>query len=132
MSALSDFYEDAFLNWIRGTTFPAAPANVYIALFDGSPSDTGGGGTELTNTIKGTSNRNAMAFDAPSAGEIDNSAQVVITSNAAGGATASHFAIFDAITAGNLIVHGALGASKTIVAGDEVRFNAGSLTISID
>lgn len=132
MAALSDTYEDALLNWIRGTTFPSAPATVYVALFDGSPTDTGSGGTEITNTIKGTTNRDAMAFNAPSGGEIENTAEVVITASASGGATASHWALYTAITGGTMIVHGALTAPKTILAGDEIKFPAASVTITVD
>jgi hypothetical protein len=132
MAAASNYLEDAVLNWIRGTTFPAAPGAVYVALFDGSPTDTGSGGTEITNTIRGTTTRNAIAFNAPSGGEIENSAEVVITASASGGATASHFGLFSAATGGNLIVHGSLTAPKTIAASDEVKIPAAALTISID
>lgn len=132
MAALSTLHEDAFLNWIRGTTFTAAPASVYIALFDGSPTDSGAGGTEITTTIKGIATRDAITFNAPSGGQIEQTADVVITASAAAGATASHFAIFDAATAGNMIVHAALTAPKTILTGDEVKFPAASVTIGID
>jgi hypothetical protein len=132
MAALSNTYEDALLNWIRGTSFPAAPATVYAALFDGSPGDDGAGGTEITNTIKGSTTRNAMAFNAPSGGEIENSAEVVITASASAPATASHWGLFTASTGGTLIVHSELSATKNIQAGDEVKFGAGDVTISVD
>lgn len=132
MAALSNTYEDALLNWIRGTAFPSAPATVYVALFDGSPTDSGSGGTEITNTIKGTATRDAMAFNAPAGGEIENSAEVVITASAVGAATASHYGLFTAATGGNLIVHASLASTKNIQIGDEVKFGAASVTISVD
>lgn len=132
MAALSTTLEDAFLNWIRGTTFTTAPATVYVALFDGSPTDSGAGGTEITTTIKGVATRNAMAFNAPAGGEIENTAEVIITASASAGATASHFALYTASTGGTMIVHAALTTPKTIIAGDEVKFPAASVTIGID
>ena len=45
--------------------------------------------------------------------------------------TVTHFAIFDAATAGNLLFHGILTASKTVNDGDVFRFTATSLSITL-
>jgi hypothetical protein len=52
-------------------------------------------------------------------------------SSAGSSATASHFAVFDAATSGNLLFYGALSASKSIAIGDEVKFNALQLTLTV-
>ncbi len=52
-------------------------------------------------------------------------------SSAGSAATASHFAVFDAATSGNLLFYGALSASKSIAIGDEVKFNALQLTLTV-
>ena len=44
----------------------------------------------------------------------------------------THIGIFDALTSGNLLAHGALTSAKTISDGDTFRINSGSLTITID
>jgi len=112
---------------------PAAPAAVYVALFDGDPADAGSGGTEITNTIKGSTTRTAVTFgavaDSGAAKQIANSADVTITATAAAGADATHMGIFDAATGGNLLYHGALTAAKTFNTGDEVKFAAGALIL---
>jgi hypothetical protein len=41
-------------------------------------------------------------------------------------------AIYDAASAGNLLVHGTLTANKTLDAGDTLRIATGDLDISID
>lgn len=46
MNSMSDYLENAVLNVLRGTTFPAVATNYYAALFSAAPSDTGGG-TEI-------------------------------------------------------------------------------------
>jgi hypothetical protein len=40
--------------------------------------------------------------------------------------------LFTASTGGTLIVHSELSATKNIQAGDEVKFGAGDVTISVD
>jgi hypothetical protein len=61
-----------------------------------------------------------------------NTTAITITSSASSAATASHVAIFDAITSGNMLFYGALAASKVIAAGDEVKFNAGAMVLTVN
>ena len=135
MSAFSNYLENAILLWVKGTAMPTAPGTVYVALFNGDPTDAGSGGTEITNTLTGSANRTAVAFggvtDSGAAKQIANSADVTITATAAAGATATHMGVFDAATGGNLLFHGALAASKTFNTGDEVKFAAGALIFKV-
>jgi hypothetical protein len=62
---------------------------------------------------------------------LTNTAAITITSSAASGATATHVAVFDTITGGNMLFAGALTASKTIATGDEVKFNASALALTV-
>lgn len=64
MSAFSDYLENSILMFIKGTNMPAAPATVFVALFDGDPLDTTVGGTEITTTLTGSANRTVVAFGA--------------------------------------------------------------------
>ena len=43
----SNTQEDRVLNWLKGTTFPAAPVTLYLGAYTVAPDDTGGG-TEVT------------------------------------------------------------------------------------
>ena len=130
MSAFSDYSEAWICNWIRGTAAPSAPAAVYVALFNGDPTDTGTGGTEVTSTIR-TAGRVAATFGAPTNGVISNSS-IVSFGAAAGTANVTHFALFDAATAGNEIVSGALSSgSGSVSAGSTVSFAVGALSIAV-
>jgi len=137
MSAFSDYLELKVASWVTGTSMGASPTTLYIALFSSDPTDAGGG-TELTTTLTGAATRTPITLTAAQASGVTtlkNSSQVVITSSAAAGATASHMGIFDAATGGtNLLFRGVLnnGTAKTIATGDEVRFNANALVITID
>lgn len=137
MSAFSDSLELKIAQWVTGTAM-TPPAGTFVALFSASPTDANAIGNELTTTLTGSANRTAITLTAAQASGVTtlkNGSQVVITSSASAGATASHMGIFDAIQGGSLLFHGVLGnppAPKVISANDEVRFNANQLTITID
>jgi hypothetical protein len=137
MAAFSDYLELKIAQWVtNAAAMGASPAALYVALFNGSPTDAGGSGTELTNTLRGTTTRTTIALTAAQVSgttSLKNGAQVVITSSASAGATATHMGIFDLATNGNLLFHGELngGVPKVIAAQDEVRFNIDQLTITI-
>ena len=138
MAAFSDYLELKIAQWVtNAAAMGASPTTLYVALFNGSPTDAGGSGTELTNTLRGTTTRTTIALTAAQVSgttSLKNGAQVVITSSAVAGATATHMGIFDSATgATNLLFHGELngGVPKVIAAQDEVRFNIDQLTITI-
>ena len=129
MASLSQYLEDEILNWIKGSTFDAAPATVYVDLLDS-------GDASILNTIAGSANRQAITFGAISTsgtGRImSNSADITFTASAVGSATATQAAIYDAQTAGNQLAVQALTSSKAISGGDEVKFSTGALTFKMD
>lgn len=134
MAGFTDYVENALLNWLKGVTFPAAPAAVYVGLFSAAPSDAGGG-TEVTTTIR-VAGRVAATFGSIGAGsgtasQIANNA-IVDFGTAAGGATVTHFGIFDAASAGNLLGWAALSTPQTVSANNVVSFAASALTVSED
>lgn len=133
MSGKSNYLEDKLLNWIKGTAFGTAPVAVYVGLFNGDPLDTAAGGTEVTTTIR-VAGRVAVTFGAITTSATGNSMANnadVDFGNAAAGATMSHFGVFDAPSAGNLLYSAALtGGSQSVSIGTSVKFLAGSLTIS--
>lgn len=129
MAGFSDYLEDAILNWLRGSAMPSAPAAVYVGLYSAAPTDAGGG-TEVTTTIR-AAGRVAATFGAPSGGVIANTG-IVDFGDADGGATVTHFGIFDAASAGNLLAWAALTQSQTISTGNLVSFAVSALTITID
>jgi 2-keto-4-pentenoate hydratase len=44
----------------------------------------------------------------------------------------THIGIYDALTGGNLLFHGALTVPKTVTTGDTMQINAGALTITME
>lgn len=136
MSGKSNYLEDKVLNWaLKAAAMGTAPATPYVALFNGDPTDAGTGGTEVTTTIR-VAGRVAGTFGSitttTGADTIANTADVDF-GNAAAGATMTHFAIWDAASAGNMLYSAALtGGSQTVSAGTDVKFATGALVISED
>lgn len=134
MAALSDFIEAAILNhFFRNTDVGVPPANVYIALSTAATTDAGGTTEPVGNGYVRKTVSTTGSFGAPgAAGSISNLAELAFAA-AAGGTwgTITHVAIMDAATAGNMLYHGALAASRTVNDGDVFRFAIGALTLSL-
>jgi hypothetical protein len=128
MSAISNYLENALLNaTLRNTTY-TSPATVYAGLFTSDPTDAGSG-TEVSG---GSYARKAITFAAPSNGVTTNSAAACEFDQATGSwGTITHFGIFDALTTGNLLYHGALTTSKTISSGDVFKFATSSVSVTL-
>lgn len=140
MGAFSNYLEneiiDHVLNNGRALTY-TPPTTLYIALFTSS------GGLE-NNTVEEQTEVSGGAYARQSLNGSTNYFTV-----AAGGATSNyddieflvatddwgtltHIAIMDAVTAGNILFWGALISSKIIETGDQFKFTAGNLDITLD
>ena len=128
MSAMSDYLENKVLDHILATTSYTAPATVYVGLSTGSFADDNSG-TELSGSGYG---RVAARFGAAASGTASNDAAVEFSAATGDWGTVSHFGIFDASTAGNLLIHGSFTASKVIANGDILRIQTGDLDVSAD
>ena len=128
MSAISNYLENALINaTLRNTTY-TSPTTVYAALFTSDPTDAGSG-TEVSG---GSYARKAITFAAPSDGVTTNSAAACEFDQATGSwGTITHFAIFDALTTGNMLYYGALTTSKTIASGDVFKFATSSVSVTL-
>lgn len=126
MSDKSDYLKAAILNHILRNNAYTSPTTVYVGLSTADPGDDGAGLAEPSGNGYA---RKAATFDAPSSGVCDN--QVVTFDQATGSwGTLTHFALFDAVSGGNMLYHDALTASKAIGDGDTAEFAAGDLTVS--
>ena len=123
---LSNYLENKLIDHCLGTTSFTMPAAVYVGLYTVAPDDTGGG-TQVTG---GSYARQSAAFTASASGATSNSANIDFAGMPA--ATVVAIGIFDASTAGNLLLWGTLTANKTTDAGDTLRIATGDLDISID
>lgn len=155
MAAMSDFLENKLLDWlfrgqaigITGASAAAGtgPTNLYVGLFTANPTDVAGG-TEVTGNAyarvtvasslanwAGTQAAASTVASSGTSGTTSNNGVLTFpTPTPAGWGTVTGMAIFDAASAGNMLIWSALTTSKTINAGDSVTFPAAALTFQID
>ena len=129
MSALSDYSEALLLTWLMTASSATRPTAWYVALFTSAPSDSGGG----TEVSTGGYARQSVAFSdgASPGGTTANTDAPSFTASGAGYGTVTHIGIFDAVTTGNLLWHGALTASKTIADGETLEFAIGDIDLTM-
>lgn len=124
--SFSNEFETRVLQWALTTGSPTRPTAWYVALFTTDPTDAGTG-TEVSG---GSYARTAVTFTV--SGDLATNSGAVEFPEATGTwGTITHIGVYDASTAGNLVVHGALTASKAIASGDIFRIPAGDLDVTL-
>lgn len=129
MSAMSDYLENKLIDHIFRATAFTAPSPIYFALLTAAPSDSGGG-TEVsggsyarvsvtpgTTTFRNTQNSGTGASTG-TGGATSNVNAITFPSPTGNWGSCTHWGIYDASSAGNLLFHGALTAAKTVNNGD--------------
>lgn len=134
MSGFSNSQEAAILNHFFGKATWTAPTNIHVALSTANPTDDGSliaepAGNAYARVLTAAADWNTASGTAPAV----TSNNAVITFPEATGAwgTITHFALYDAATAGTFLGSGALGTSKAVNAGDTPRFSVGALLFKL-
>lgn len=134
MGSFSDYAEKKTLDHLLGkTAFPMPTA--YIALSTADPTDAGTGMAEPSGgsyARKATTGTDWNAATGASPATSTNATALSFPQATADWGTITHFAIFDAATDGNMLVHGALTDGRDVLSGDTVSFQAGALTVTQD
>lgn len=126
MAEMSNYLENALINATLRNTSYTSPATVYLGLYTSDPTDADAG-TEVTGNGYV---RQAITFGAPSNGVSTNSAAIEFPQATGSWGTVAYIGIRDASTAGNLLFHSPLDASKAIATGDVFRIAIGSLSVT--
>ncbi len=133
MGAFTDYLENKMLGHLFGTAY-TAPTTVYMALSTTTPTDAGGNVTEPSGNgyARVAIGNNSTNWNAASGGTVTNKTAITFPEATGSWGTVTHFVLYDAATAGNALIWGALTASKAIGTGDTASFAAGALSISLD
>lgn len=126
----SDFAENKIIDHSNGKTSWTMPS-VFVALYTAAPSDSGGG-TEVTGGSYARKSTAGADWNAAASGSASNANAITFVTATASWGTVTHFGLFDASTAGNLIRWAALTNSKTVGSGDTASFAAGALVTTLD
>lgn len=133
MSAFSNYLENELVNAIlRGGTYTGG--GVYIALFIADPGEEGTSG-ELSDSNYSRQRAHAAVvsdgFTVPSNGSTTNTKNIVFPPILDTQVTITHWGIFDAQNAGNMLFHASLLNPKTLDPTDVLSFPTGALTITL-
>jgi len=128
MAELSTYMEDRIVNFMRNVAITGQAA-VYVALFT---ADNGLEAGTITGEVSGGSYARELAgLSASADGVSANAADITFPTATASWGTVTHVALMDAITAGNVIMHSILDASKVVGSGDTFKINTGDLDVTI-
>ena len=137
MSGFVDSIERALLDHFLTDPAYTPPATMYLGLSTTTPTEAGGNFTEPSSGSYARVSTAAADWSAASG-----TAPAVKTNTAtktfptatgdwSSGANMTHFGLFDASTAGNLLCWGALGTAKPVLTDDTPSFGAGALVLQM-
>lgn len=145
MSDLTDYLENAIIDWLwRGQAAPTLGASLHIALFTSATTEAGGG-TEVTGgsyarvavtrslaNFAGTQSAGSTTASTGTGGATSNNNAITFPAPTANWGSITHFAVFDAASGGNMLIHRALTQAKTVNNGDAApSFAAGALGFTL-
>lgn len=124
----SDYAENLVCDLLTGKS-PSATR--YVALYTAAPSDSGGG-TEVSGGSYARKSTAAADWNSAASGSSSNANAITFATASGSWGTVTHYAVFDAVTAGNMLFWNALTTSKTVGSGDTASFAAGALVHTED
>ena len=130
--SFSDFWEDEILDHLFMKGSYTMPTNLWVGLSTADPLDDNSGQAEPSGGAYARVFTDGDDWDASSGGATANAAVIEFPENTASWGTVTHFCIWDASTAGNMVAHGALDASRDLSStGITPRFGVGELDVTL-
>ena len=134
-TAKSDYLEGALQDHTFGIATFTAPATVYVALSTADPTDAG---TGIAEPSGGSYARAAVTNNGTNwtrtGGQISNATVITYAQATGDWGSISHFAIYDAVTGGNMLYYGEVnsGTPVAILTNDTPEWAIGTLTVTED
>lgn len=129
--SFSNYTENALLEHIVGRTAFSAPI-AYIALSTSDPGESGSGIAEPSGNGYARVTTSASTWGAAVGGVIQNVLDIAFPQATGNWGTITYFAIFDALSGGNMLGSGALQTPKPVGTNDIMKFVAGDLALTLD
>jgi len=131
MGSFSNYWENELLDHLFGKGSYTAPT-IYVGLSTTDPGDDGAGLSEPGGNGYARVQTAPADWNSAAAGSLANAGLIEFNEATGSWGTATHFALFDSASGGNLLAHGALTQAKTVTVGDTARFTAGDLNVTLD
>lgn len=126
--SFADYLEGKLLDHLFSVASYTAPST-YVGLSTADPADDASGLAEPAGSAYA---RVLNAAWSRTANEVDNDNDITFPTATGAWGTVTHGCLFDAASAGNLLLSFALDSSKAIVNGDTVKFAAGQFNVTLD
>jgi len=134
MGSFANYLEDKLLDQMVGKTDFAMPT-CYVGLSTADPLDDASGNAEPVGMAYARVATAGGDWNASSAGSISNNQDVTFPEATGDWGTITHFTLWDAVAAGNMLAHGSLASSKHIESGEIAKFvggTPGDLVLTLD
>jgi len=131
MGSFADYWENEILDHIFGKG-SYTPPTIYVGLSTADPTDDASGLAEPSGNAYARVTTAGADWNVASGGAIANANDITFPEATGSWGTITHFALFDAASAGNMLAHGALSVSKLISSEDTAKFAAGYLDATLD
>jgi len=131
MGSFADYWENEILDHLFGKG-SYTPPTIYVGLSTADPTDDSSGLAEPSGGSYARVSTVGADWNVASGGAIANANDITFPEATGNWGTITHFALFDAASAGNMLAHGSLSASKAIGSGDTAKFAAGDLDVTLD
>lgn len=132
MGSLSDYAENKMVDHGLGTAYTSV-ATIYLALCTADPTDAGTGASMNEVANSGSYTRKAISFGAAASRRVTQSATVTFDRATGSWGTVTHWALVDSATygAGNMLAHGSVTISKTVVSGNTPSVASGQIYVEV-
>lgn len=131
MGSFSNHWENKILDHIFGKN-NYSPPTIYVGLSTADPLDDASGLSEPIGNGYARTATSSSDWNTASDGIINNANELTFSEATGSWGTITHFALFDAVTGGNMLCHGSLNQPRAIVSGDRARLAAGDLNVYLD
>jgi hypothetical protein len=131
MGGLSDYWENKILDHIFSKD-NYTPPTIYVALSTADPLDDASGFAEPSGNGYTRAETSASDWNTATDGSLHNASDIIFPKATGNWGTATHFALFDGATSGNMLAHGALSQPEAVDSSFTAIFDAGDLNISLD
>ncbi len=131
MGSFTDYWENEILDHLFGKG-SYTPPTIYVGLSTADPTDDASGLAEPSGNSYARAATTGADWNVASGGTLDNANEITFPEASGNWGTLTHFALFDAASAGNMLAHGSLSISKSIGSGDTAKFATGDLDVSLD
>jgi hypothetical protein len=127
MGSISDFLENELLDHVFNAAY-TPPGTIYVGYSTADPLDDASGLAEPSGNGYA---RVAITFGAAASRAITQNALVTFAAATGSWGTIAYYALFDAVSGGNMLAHGSLSVTKAIVSGNKPTIPNGDVVITV-